>query len=172
MKYPLPLIFATFFTASILSGCGSLPTHHNTPHQTAKSYKPITFSNKRQAELYKRLDQQYRNWKGTPYRLGGLNRNGIDCSGFVHVTFRDALGMAIPRTTETLADAGTSIPKNQLNVGDLVFFKTGFSKHHVGIYLGNQQFIHASTSRGVMKSSLNNPYWSEHYWKSARLIAN
>ena len=173
MKYPLQqAIFASIFTATILSGCGSLPTQHRSSHKAPDQHKPVTFSNKQQAELYKRLEQQYRNWKGTPYRLGGLNKTGIDCSGFVHIAFRDALGMNIPRTTEILADSGTSIPKNQLNVGDLVFFKTGFSKHHVGIYLGNQQFIHASTSRGVMKSSLTNPYWSDHYWKSTRLIAN
>jgi cell wall-associated NlpC family hydrolase len=55
-------------------------------------------------------------------------------------------------------------------VGDLVFFKTGLAKRHVGIYIGKGQFIHASTSRGVTRSRLNSPYWSKHYWKSVRVL--
>ena len=149
---------------------------------TAKQPSPKTIANskstahqklsKQQASVYKRLNNQYSRWKGTPYELGGLNKRGIDCSGFVHVAFRDAFGMKIPRTTEDLAETGKNISRHQLNVGDLVFFKTGFTKRHVGIYVGNQQFIHASTSKGVMKSRLTNPYWSENYWKSTRLLSN
>ena len=169
----LSRITAVFvFDAIILTGCGSLPPAHHASPAAHHPNKPLTFSNREHAELYKRLDRQYRDWKGTPYRQGGMNRRGIDCSGFVYVAFRDGLGMHIPRTTESLANYGTHITKHQLNVGDLVFFKTGFGKHHVGIYIGNQQFVHASTSKGVMKSSLNNPYWADHYWKSIRLIAN
>jgi len=104
--------------------------------------------------------------------MGGLNKYGIDCSGFVYVTFRDAFGITLPRSTEGLAREGTPIKRQSLAVGDLVFFITGRSKHHVGIYIGNKQFIHASTSNGVMKSSLSNPYWIEHYWKSSRLLEN
>ncbi|MGD8570707.1 MAG: NlpC/P60 family protein [Gammaproteobacteria bacterium] len=172
MKNLFPLIFIFGLLTSLLTGCGSLPTHHRTSHASRHTDQPVTFSSQQQAALYKRLEAQYRNWKGTPYRLGGMNKNGIDCSGFVHVAFRDGLGMRIPRTTQTLASRGYPIRKRQLKVGDLVFFKTGFGKHHVGIYIGNQQFIHASTSSGVMKSRLDNPYWSDHYWKSVRLISN
>lgn len=178
MKTPSAgLLIAGLLAAALLNGCGSLPTTQraaqgSTASNKPASNKPITQGQQKQADLYQRLDRHYRNWKGTPYRLGGLSRRGIDCSGFVHLAFRDVLGMNIPRSTDMLADTGTRIAKNQLNVGDLVFFKTGFSKHHVGIYLGKQQFMHASTSRGVMKSSLNNPYWSAHYWKSTRLIGN
>jgi cell wall-associated NlpC family hydrolase len=172
VKNPFQLTIIIGLLAGLLTGCGSLPTHRQTLNTAHRAEKPVTFSNQQQADLYKRLERQYRNWKGTPYRLGGMTRNGIDCSGFVHVAFRDGLGMRIPRTTQTLASRGYPISKKQLKVGDLVFFKTGFGKHHVGIYIGNQQFIHASTSSGVMKSRLDNPYWSDHYWKSVRLIRN
>ena len=160
-------------TVSLMVGCASSPDRQSTTSQNKYHFStPTKPYSKQHSATYHRLHAQYQRWKGTPYSLGGLNKKGIDCSGFVHVTFRDAFGLKIPRTTEALAEKGKSIPKQQLNIGDLVFFKTGIAKRHVGIYIGNQQFIHASTSRGVMKSRLTNPYWSQHYWKSTRLLAN
>lgn len=172
MKNLLQLTIVSLIITGFLTGCGSLPSQSHQPRQVSHPAKPLKFNSQQQAEMHQQLEQQFRNWKGTPYRLGGMTRNGIDCSGFVHVAFRDGLGMNIPRSTKNLANRGRHIAKHQLDIGDLVFFKTGFGKRHVGIYVGNQQFIHASTSNGVMKSSLNNPYWAEHYWKSTRLIAN
>ena len=172
MNYRLLLSIFTCVIFIALTGCAGTPKQQTAiSSSTSKSPSSSTIPTK-QTAVYKRLNQHYSHWKGTPYELGGLNKNGIDCSGFVHVTFREAFGMQLPRTTEDLAAAGRKIGKNQLDVGDLVFFKTGISKHHVGIYIGNQQFIHASTSNGVMKSSLSNPYWSRHYWKSTRLLTN
>ncbi|WP_455222895.1 NlpC/P60 family protein [Kaarinaea lacus] len=170
----LRLILFTCIAIALLAGCAGTPKQQTVAgkgHTTPKSHSKPPGSNKH-SPIYQRLDKQYSRWKGTPYELGGLNKNGIDCSGFVHVTFREAFGMQLPRTTEDLAESGRHIDKHKLVVGDLVFFKTGFGKHHVGIYMGNQQFIHASTSRGVMKSSLRNPYWSQHYWKSTRILTN
>jgi len=172
MRSRLALICLTCITLLALVGCaGNTKQQHSSVSNASKTKSPQSL-NKQQTSVYKRLNSQYGRWKGTPYELGGLNKKGIDCSGFVHVTFRDAFGMKLPRTTEHLADTGKNISKHNLNVGDLVFFKTGFSKRHVGIYVGNQQFIHASTSKGVMKSNLTNPYWSQHYWKSTRLLSN
>lgn len=157
----------------IMFGCSSTPDRskglHVTKIKVPTASKPLS---KKESTIYRKLNKQYQHWRGTPYKLGGLNKKGIDCSGFVHVAFRDALSMRVPRSTETLARKGTRINKKQLKVGDLVFFKTGRKIKHVGIYVGNQHFIHASTSRGVMKSNLTNPYWRKHYWKSTRLIAN
>lgn len=155
-------------------GCSSTPQKAKSPRVSKISVpttpsKPLT---KKQTAIYKKLDHQYRRWRGTPYELGSMDRSGIDCSGFVHVAFRDAFGMKLPRSTDTLARKGNRINKNELKIGDLVFFKTGRKVRHVGIYVGNQHFIHASTSRGVMKSNLTNPYWRKHYWKSTRLLAN
>jgi probable lipoprotein NlpC len=157
----------------LLGGCAGVPsqqpggthtvTYHGSKDRTAVGQHP---------EIYRKLTQHFSRWKGTPYQMGGMDKSGIDCSGFVYVTFRDALGIRVPRTTESLATYATTINRQSLKTGDLVFFITGRSKQHVGIYIGHKQFIHASTSSGVMKSSLNNPYWTKHYWKSARILNN
>jgi cell wall-associated NlpC family hydrolase len=174
MMFRISVKFAVICVVLItVVGCSSTPNQNSRASVSNSQFSiPSQAYSKQRSATYKKLHAQYQRWKGTPYSLGDMDKNGIDCSGFVHVAFRDAFGMKLPRTTEALANKGKHVPKHHLNVGDLVFFKTGISKRHVGIYVGNQQFIHASTSRGVMKSNLTNPYWSEHYWKSTRLLAN
>ena len=115
-----------------------------------------------------KLYAQYKNWKGVKYRMGGLSKSGIDCSGFVYRTFRSQLGINIPRSTEQQSLSGTQIDKNKLKPGDLIFFKTESKVRHVGIYLENNSFLHASSSKGVMISKLDNVYWKSKYWKSKR----
>jgi cell wall-associated NlpC family hydrolase len=117
----------------------------------------------------KALYAQFDEWKSVRYRLGGLTKKGIDCSGFVYVTYRNQLGITLPRTTELQSTVGRKVSQQNLHAGDLVFFKTGFFTRHVGIYLENRKFLHASTSQGVMISSLDNAYWSEKYWQSIRV---
>jgi len=112
---------------------------------------------------------QHDEWRGTHYKLGGLSKKGIDCSGFIFVTFKSKLGMVIPRSTELQVKEGVAVARNQLRVGDLVFFKTGTFVRHVGVYLGNSKFLHASKSIGVTISSLENSYWSSKYWISRRI---
>jgi cell wall-associated NlpC family hydrolase len=127
----------------------------------------VDLSNAKQVNnmLYKQLDE----WKSVKYKIGGLSKSGIDCSGFVYVTFLNRFGIKLPRTTELQSKLGDDIAKSRLRAGDLIFFKTGTKVRHVAIYLGNGEFIHASTSRGVMISSLDNKYWSKKYWKSIRI---
>jgi len=114
------------------------------------------------------LLDQYNDWAGTPYRLGGNNRSGIDCSAFTQITFKERFGVEIQRTTLAQLNSGASVSKQQLRAGDLVFFQTGYKQRHVGIYLQEGKFLHASTSRGVMVSRLDNPYWRKHYWTARR----
>ena len=102
--------------------------------------------------------------------MGGLSKKGIDCSGFVQVTYQNVFGKQVPRTTEQLSVSGTEIPIEKARLGDLLVFKTGFTKRHVGIYIGNGKFIHASSSKGVMSSSINNPYWADSYQQTRRII--
>lgn len=116
------------------------------------------------------LSQHFKSWAKAPYKLGGLSRSGIDCSGFVHITYRDVFDTTLPRSTERLAQTGKAVAKQSLQFGDLVFFKTGRTKRHVGIYINNGKFIHASSSRGVMQSSLHSDYWSAHYWRAQRIL--
>lgn len=142
----------------VLAGCSS-----HAPRPNARLSDSI--------EVLSQLDDQLSQWRGTPYRYGGLNRNGIDCSGFVYLTFRDRFGLQLPRSTEEQTEIGSRIDKDQLMPGDLVFFKTGSggSGLHVGIYEQGDLFIHASTSRGVVRSSLNNVYWKRAYWQARRI---
>jgi probable lipoprotein NlpC len=111
----------------------------------------------------------YGRWEGTPYRIGGSSRNGMDCSAFVQAAYRDLFAVELPRTTTRQARRGQRVRRTRLQSGDLVFFKTGWFERHVGIYVGEGAFIHASTSQGVTRSSLANPYWSKRYWKSVRV---
>ena len=121
--------------------------------------------------VFASLIVQLSNWRGTPYRYGGMSRGGVDCSGFVLMTFRDKFDLQLPRETRKQAEIGTEIDKDDLLPGDLVFFKTGSGESglHVGIYDTDNQFIHASTSRGVMRSSLDNVYWRKNFWQARRI---
>ena len=142
-----------------LAGCSS----HRAPPPNPRLSDSIT--------VIANLNDQLRNWRGTPYRYGGMSRGGVDCSGFVLMTFRDRFDLQLPRETHKQAELGTEIDKDDLLPGDLVFFKTGSGESglHVGIYDTDNQFIHASTSRGVMRSSLDNVYWRKNFWQARRI---
>ncbi|MBK7353762.1 MAG: C40 family peptidase [Nitrosomonas sp.] len=116
-----------------------------------------------------KLYAKYRQWEGVPYQWGGLSRSGIDCSGFVHIIYKRELGKILPRTTELQARVGRHVDINSLKAGDLVFFRIGNNARHVGIYLENRRFMHASRSRGVTISKLDHRYWKSRYWKSIRV---
>lgn len=120
--------------------------------------------------LFYLLRKEFFNWEGTPYRFGGNNKKGVDCSALVQNIYYDSLNIKLPRTTYTQVKKGFLVYKNQLQIGDLVFFKTGRRTRHVGIYMGDNQFIHASVSKGVITSSLNNVYWKRKYWQSRRIL--
>lgn len=111
----------------------------------------------------------YSEWEGVEYKLGGDSKNGIDCSGFTQKAFKEKFNMTMPRTTTMQSQVGKEIDKSELKSGDLVFFKTG-DINHVGIYLENGMFIHASTKTGVTISELDNSYFSKSYWKAQRVI--
>jgi cell wall-associated NlpC family hydrolase len=109
-------------------------------------------------------------WIGTPYRFGGEGRSGIDCSAFTRQVFRETFGIELPRNTALQVQEGFEVSRDELQAGDLVFFRRGGTRH-VGVYLGDGEFIHASTSRGVMISNLSEGYFDRYYWTSRRILA-
>ena len=121
------------------------------------------------AYLQSQLLAQYKDWNGTPHKWGGMSKKGVDCSGLVKLTFEQQFSLSLPRTTADQVKVGHSIKRQQLRTGDLVFFKTGVNVRHVGIMVDELQFFHASSSRGVSLSRLDNPYWKSHYWQSRRV---
>ncbi|GAA3600523.1 bifunctional murein DD-endopeptidase/murein LD-carboxypeptidase [Gibbsiella dentisursi] len=126
----------------------------------------------RNVDIKSKIMDQYASWKGVRYRLGGESKRGIDCSAFVQRTFREQFGMDLPRSTYEQEDLGKKIQRTKLRPGDLVLFRAGSTGRHVGIYLGNDQFVHASTSSGVMISSLNDNYWNKRYREARRVLTN
>ena len=108
-------------------------------------------------------------WWGTRYRLGGNDRNGIDCSGFTCMLYNNLFQTQLPRTAREQYQALRSIDPSELREGDLVFFTTGSTITHVGFYLQNNKFAHASTSEGVTISDLNDRYWQARFAGAGRL---
>lgn len=116
-----------------------------------------------------KIDSHYKTWKKTPYRYGGTTLSGSDCSGLVMNFFKSKFSRNLPHSTAKQAQLGYKV--TQPKAGDLVFFKTGRGGNglHVGIYYANGMFLHASTSKGVMYSNLNENYWKQHYWMTRRV---
>ncbi len=121
-------------------------------------------------QIKKSLLKEFNFWKGTPHVMGGSSRLGVDCSGFVNQIFKRVLKINVPRSTKLFMNAGKKIKKSDLRPGDIVNFKPPSYPRHVGIYVGNNKFIHSSTSKGVIMTDLNNSYWKKCYHSSRRLF--
>jgi hypothetical protein len=107
---------------------------------------------------------------GIPYDDGGMDSAGVDCSGFVLTVYREAAGIALPRSSQEQFGAGAPVDAGALQFGDLVFFNTtGRIPSHVGIYVGDGLFAHASVSGGVTVSLLNQEYYRERYVGARRI---
>lgn len=149
----------------LLTGCGSQGVYKAVPDNT---FSPRLSA--ASAGMRLQLIDQYSMWQGTPYKLGGNDQRGIDCSGFTQQTYRQQFDLVIPRTTEQQLRSGDGVGRGDLLPGDLVFFATGVKQRHVGVYLGRNEFVHASTSRGVVISRLDNVYWHERYVQARRVV--
>jgi len=117
-------------------------------------------------KLYAFIDD----WYGIKYKYGGMSKSGVDCSGFCNVLYSYVYKKQIRRTTSQLSKDINKTSKKKLKEGDLVFFNISRKKNsHVGVYLRNSRFVHASSSKGVIISSLDNPYYKKAYNKGGRL---
>ncbi|MDE5704808.1 C40 family peptidase [Muribaculum sp.] len=120
----------------------------------------------------KKLVDEALTWLGTPYRYGGSDYNGTDCSGLTMEVYRKALGIKIPRSSREQQQFCKSISKGALMIGDLVFFSTGRDKNrvsHVGMYVGDGKIVHASGSKGVIISNMSERYYTSTYHSSGHV---
>lgn len=109
-------------------------------------------------------------WYGVPYKFGGCEKNGVDCSCFANLLFKDVYGVKLERSSRDIYKMCDKIKTGELKEGDFVFFKMN-SKDitHVGVYLSNNKFVHASTSKGVMVNDLNDTYYKKYFYSAGRL---
>jgi len=123
-------------------------------------------------ETIVKLESQFQQFKNVKYKYGGLDKNGFDCSGFTLTVYKNAFNINLPRTTEEISELGKKVSKRKLRPGDLVFFRPSRKYEHVGIFIGKKTFIHSATSKGVIKSNLENPYWKKKYRFAKRILKN
>jgi cell wall-associated NlpC family hydrolase len=154
------------WTAQLVREQHAAPVRHE-PHGLGKFASRIL---SRTTTIARTLTRDALRFLGTPYVFGGTSTSGFDCSGYVQHVFA-MLGVSIPRTADAQYYAGRHI-KGNMKPGDLVFFQTyAPGPSHVGIYLGNGKFVHAS-SHGVMVSNLSDSYWSARYIGAKRMLAS
>ena len=166
-------IIRTALTAAIilpLASCGLFSGKHHPKiktHTIARTIQPVRISNIDRTQGSQELMLHSMGLIGTPYRWGGSSTaTGFDCSGMIQFVYKNALDVSLPRTARDMAAASRKIPDNQLKAGDLVFFNTGGSSQysHVGLYIGNGEFIHAPSSGKTIKTEkLSSPYYAKHY---------
>ncbi len=153
-------------------------------HTTKQPIAPPVFSNNDFYNKYskilgvkltgledKKFIEEVAGWIGTPYVYGGESKKGVDCSGFVKTLYKDVYNLNLYRTAFDLVKNCDPVKKKNLKTGDLIFFKINSDKiSHVGIYLDDGKFIHASSSKkGVMVSDLNEAYFKKYFYSAGRL---
>ena len=117
-----------------------------------------------------KLYQSIGEWMGTPYKYSGKSKKGVDCSGLVCELYKDCNNLVLESCAKDLFHNSEQIKKTDLREGDLVFFKIKKNRiSHVGIYLGQNKFVHASTKNGVIVSNLEDPYYKRYFYKGGRL---
>lgn len=166
------------FLFMILTNCSGLKPNpkfkeHDTPESEVPREPHYTLSKDRDytSSFEKELTAAIKSYLGVPYRFGGATKNGMDCSGFVSRVYRDGIDLKLPHRARSMFKLGRSVSRNRLGFGDLVFFENieNYGVSHVGIYVGDGKFAHASSSRGVVISDFNLDYYKKRYVGARRI---
>lgn len=161
MKCTLTKITILFFFLGFLSACSSRKNTATVRTPAAKAAEAM--ASLKSKDLYRFITD----WSGVKYKLGGLDKSGIDCSGFALLLERDIYGLELPRRSRDQAETIKSKNLDQLKEGDLIFFSFGGSEvDHVGIYLNDDYFVHASTTRGVVVDNIKLPAYQKVFVKA------
>lgn len=157
-------------TTNVKTKTVTVASDDGTPRSTTRSKKK---DSNRKADY---IVEKAMNFAGTPYKYGGNTKLGIDCSGLVHVALKEN-NIPFPRVSYQMANEGKRIKLNKVEKGDLLFFKTSKSGkriNHVGLVVstkgGEIKFIHSTSSRGVIVSSLREGYWNHAFIKATRIL--
>ena len=166
-NYGVPLSKKILIAKEGLSEEGLKPSYYNWIQEKFAKKMDVHPSQVTNEALYSFINE----WYGTRYVYGGTTKRGIDCSSFVQKLIRATFHANMQRTAANQKRTTKYVKREELQEGDLVFFKIKVHRiSHVGIYLQNNKFVHASSSRGVMISSLNSSYWTRYYAGGGRVI--
>lgn len=162
----LPIYFIFLIGLLILPGCGSFQ-----PSRVPTGKAPAPISVPAAPGKPGKVVKVAHGLIGTPYKYGGTNPRGFDCSGFTSYVFKQA-GIKLPRTAKAQFKYSQRIKRSQLSLGDLLFFRlSGRKISHVAIYAGDNRFIHApSSGKQVSYDSLDNPFWEKHWVGAGRVF--
>jgi len=123
------------------------------------------------AENVQNLFTDVKQYLGIRYRFGGQTPSGFDCSGFVRFMFSKTFDMQLPRSSTEMSSIGTRVQRSELKPGDLVFFRNAKNRiNHVGIFIGNNVFVHSSLSRGITRDNLNESYFDKRFATGVRVL--
>jgi len=162
-------VFAPVIVLAMLAGCAPYPRYRaggaERPAQVIHADSTYTTND------YIRLGMILQKHLGKPYQGASAFVPGVDCSLFAREVFKEFDDIDLPRTVKEQYRTGRELPRSRLTYGDLVFFNTERDRvSHVGVYVGYNQFIHATTSRGVIISSMDEKYWTERYAGAQRIL--
>ncbi len=159
--FKIPIFALTITMLSLVSACSSQPVGSASRPNSDMSRAPVQSVGARAAAVA--LEQV-----GVPYRYGGTTTSGFDCSGLVQFSYRNA-GKNVPRTTGQLWTSSTSVDRDDIQAGDLLFFSFEGKMSHVGMYVGKQQFVHApSSGRTVTVANLTSPFYASALVRAGR----
>lgn len=119
--------------------------------------------------LKNKLFDSYNNWVGTRYKWGGVSKSGIDCSALTREVYKEVFGYNLPRVSIDQVKKGRRINMSELKPGDLLYFRPKNRINHIAVYIGNSLFINASSSKGVVLSSMDNSYWKKYFKYAVRV---